>query len=154
MRWTWTTSPRSRNAAELKNLPPGASSTNPTTIAAVRESAIGLLKREQRLSQIVKLDPWRATDGLANLGSPLALARLEPYGMLILVGLIVFDKELRVSSRRRRNYLLRFCYLAALTILIGLILSSAFSAIVACMNNMGPGLNVSLAAYAMSRAMS
>jgi hypothetical protein len=26
----------------------------------------------------------------------LALARLEPYGMMILVGLLVFDRELRV----------------------------------------------------------
>jgi ABC-type transport system involved in multi-copper enzyme maturation permease subunit len=30
----------------------------------------------------------------------------------------IFDKELRVSSRRRRNYALRFCYLAVLTIFI------------------------------------
>ncbi len=30
----------------------------------------------------------------------------------------IFDKELRVSSRRRRNYVLRFAYLALLTILL------------------------------------
>lgn len=33
----------------------------------------------------------------------------------------VFDKELRVSSRRRRNYVLRFIYLAALTAFVALI---------------------------------
>ncbi len=33
----------------------------------------------------------------------------------------IFDKELRVSSRRRRNYVLRFAYLALLTIFLVLI---------------------------------
>jgi ABC-type transport system involved in multi-copper enzyme maturation permease subunit len=33
----------------------------------------------------------------------------------------IFDKELRVSARRRRNYLLRFVYLALLTTLLALI---------------------------------
>lgn len=33
----------------------------------------------------------------------------------------IFDKELRVSSRRRRNYILRFAYLALLTIFLVLI---------------------------------
>ncbi|MDY7011289.1 MAG: ABC transporter permease subunit [Planctomycetota bacterium] len=33
----------------------------------------------------------------------------------------IFDKELRVSARRRRNYVLRFVYLALLTILITLV---------------------------------
>ncbi|HUW19702.1 MAG TPA: hypothetical protein VMW16_10405 [Sedimentisphaerales bacterium] len=33
----------------------------------------------------------------------------------------IFDKELRVSSRRRRNYVLRFVYLAVLTVLLVLI---------------------------------
>jgi len=32
----------------------------------------------------------------------------------------IFDKELRVSSRRRRNYVLRFAYLALLTIFLAL----------------------------------
>lgn len=32
----------------------------------------------------------------------------------------IFDKELRVSSRRRRNYVLRFAYLALLTAFLGL----------------------------------
>jgi ABC-type transport system involved in multi-copper enzyme maturation permease subunit len=36
----------------------------------------------------------------------------------------IFDKELRVSSRRRRNYVLRFVYLAALTLLIALMWAS------------------------------
>ena len=33
----------------------------------------------------------------------------------------IFDKELRVSSRRRRNYVLRFVYLALLTLFLVLI---------------------------------
>lgn len=33
----------------------------------------------------------------------------------------IFDKELRVSSRRRRNYVLRFIYLLALTIFVALV---------------------------------
>ena len=33
----------------------------------------------------------------------------------------IFDKELRVSSRRRRNYVLRFVYLASLTIFLSLV---------------------------------
>lgn len=32
----------------------------------------------------------------------------------------IFDKELRVSSRRRRNYVLRFAYLSFLTFLLGM----------------------------------
>ena len=37
----------------------------------------------------------------------------------------IFDKELRVSSRRRRNYILRFVYLALLTLFIVLVWLSA-----------------------------
>ena len=37
----------------------------------------------------------------------------------------IFDKELRVSSRRRRNYVLRFAYLGLLTILLILFWSIA-----------------------------
>ncbi|MHC4498812.1 MAG: hypothetical protein ACYS21_06825, partial [Planctomycetota bacterium] len=37
----------------------------------------------------------------------------------------IFDKELRVSSRRRRNYVLRFVYLVLLTILIAMVWLSA-----------------------------
>ncbi|MCK4624611.1 MAG: ABC transporter permease, partial [Phycisphaerae bacterium] len=33
----------------------------------------------------------------------------------------IFDKELRVSARRRRNYVLRFVYLALLTMLVTLV---------------------------------
>jgi ABC-type transport system involved in multi-copper enzyme maturation permease subunit len=33
----------------------------------------------------------------------------------------IFDKELRVSSRRRRNYVLRFAYILLLTVFIGLV---------------------------------
>jgi ABC-2 type transport system permease protein len=36
----------------------------------------------------------------------------------------IFDKELRVSSRRRRNYVLRFAYLAILTVFVVLIWNS------------------------------
>ena len=33
----------------------------------------------------------------------------------------IFDKELRVSSRRRRNYILRFAYIALLTAFLALV---------------------------------
>ena len=33
----------------------------------------------------------------------------------------IFDKELRVSSRRRRNYVLRFAYIALLTAFLALV---------------------------------
>ncbi len=33
----------------------------------------------------------------------------------------IFDKELRVSSRRRRNYVLRFAYIALLTVFLALV---------------------------------
>ncbi|MHC4617035.1 MAG: ABC transporter permease subunit [Planctomycetota bacterium] len=37
----------------------------------------------------------------------------------------IFTKELRVSSRRRRNYVLRFAYLLLLTIFVGLVWAAA-----------------------------
>jgi len=48
------------------------------------------------LMPIPPLDGGRILTSLLPPKPALALARLEPYGMLILVGLIVFDKELRV----------------------------------------------------------
>jgi hypothetical protein len=33
----------------------------------------------------------------------------------------IFDKELRVSSRRRRNYVLRFVYILLLTAFVGMV---------------------------------
>ena len=39
----------------------------------------------------------------------------------------IFDKELRVSSRQRRNYVLRFVYILALTVFIFLVWSSVVS---------------------------
>lgn len=48
------------------------------------------------LIPIPPLDGGRIMTCLLPAKPALALARLEPYGMLILVGLIAFDKELRV----------------------------------------------------------
>lgn len=48
------------------------------------------------LIPIPPLDGGRILAGLLPRTPALLLARLEPYGMLILVGLIVFDKELGV----------------------------------------------------------
>lgn len=48
------------------------------------------------LIPIPPLDGGRILTCLLPAKPAMALARLEPYGMLILVGLIVFDKELRV----------------------------------------------------------
>jgi Zn-dependent protease len=48
------------------------------------------------LIPIPPLDGGRILVSLLPPQPAMALARLEPYGMLILVGLLVFDKELRV----------------------------------------------------------
>jgi Zn-dependent protease len=48
------------------------------------------------LIPIPPLDGGRILTCLLPAKPAMALARLEPYGMMILVGLIVFDKELRV----------------------------------------------------------
>lgn len=48
------------------------------------------------LIPIPPLDGGRILTSVLPTRPALALARLEPYGMLILVGLIVFDRELRV----------------------------------------------------------
>jgi Zn-dependent protease len=48
------------------------------------------------LLPIPPLDGGRLLVSLLPQRPAIALARLEPYGMLILVGLLVFDKELRV----------------------------------------------------------
>jgi Zn-dependent protease len=48
------------------------------------------------LIPIPPLDGGRILTCVLPAKPAMTLARLEPYGMLILVGLIVFDKELRV----------------------------------------------------------
>jgi Zn-dependent protease len=48
------------------------------------------------LLPIPPLDGGRIMVSLLPRGPALALARLEPYGMMILVGLLVFDRELRI----------------------------------------------------------
>jgi len=48
------------------------------------------------LMPIPPLDGGRIMVSLLPAGPALALARLEPYGMMILVGLLVFDRELRI----------------------------------------------------------
>jgi Zn-dependent protease len=48
------------------------------------------------LLPIPPLDGGRILTAILPVKPAMALARLEPYGMLILVGLIVFDKELGV----------------------------------------------------------
>jgi Zn-dependent protease len=48
------------------------------------------------LIPIPPLDGGRILVSLLPAQPALALARLEPYGMLILVGLLVFDRDLRV----------------------------------------------------------
>ena len=48
------------------------------------------------LMPIPPLDGGRILLSLLPPRPALALARLEPYGMMILVGLLVFDRELRI----------------------------------------------------------
>ena len=54
--------------------------------------------------------------GLRRFGGLYSALRI-PHSALEWLG-PVFDKELRVSSRRRRNYVLRFAYLAVLTLFV------------------------------------
>jgi Zn-dependent protease len=48
------------------------------------------------LMPIPPLDGGRILLSLLPARPALVLARLEPYGMMILVGLLVFDRELRI----------------------------------------------------------
>jgi Zn-dependent protease len=86
----------SRNGAE----PPAASSAAfvllPIAVMALYSVLVNVFLGIFNLLPIPPLDGGRILLSLLPARPALALARLEPYGMMILVGLIVFDRELRI----------------------------------------------------------
>ena len=68
----------------------------PIAVMALYSVMINVFLALFNLIPIPPLDGGRILTCLLPAKPALALARLEPYGMLILMGLIVFDKELRI----------------------------------------------------------
>ena len=85
-----------RNAAGEPDASSAAIVLLPVAVMALYSVLVNVFLGIFNLMPIPPLDGGRILLSLLPPRPALALARLEPYGMMILVGLLVFDRELRI----------------------------------------------------------
>jgi Zn-dependent protease len=85
-----------RNAAQQPDASSAAIVLLPIAVMAVYSVLVNVFLGIFNLMPIPPLDGGRILLSLLPARPALALARIEPYGMMILVGLLVFDRELRI----------------------------------------------------------
>jgi Zn-dependent protease len=90
------TSDDSRGAAREAGTSTATMFLLPIAVMALYSVLVNVFLAIFNLIPIPPLDGGRILVSLLPRQPALALARLEPYGMMILVGLLVFDRELRV----------------------------------------------------------